>query len=638
MRLIDRLNSFPVIAVAALVLAGLVGLGVGFVSIDSPSPTILHGNSGFDPDGGSASGIPLAGMPADGGGKAKDGRLPANPDGRTGSTGTDTTGPQKDPRGGNTGSAGSNSTTTGPVVPGETRKLPEGRVDEIETTPPLQQANCAIEVSVKDMRGNSLMWAKIALDVNSGPLGWHGVSQPAKPVPDRHGTFRFEQLYPGEYRVRSLTPNYKAQEHSVRLLREGAEENLSLTLQPLDYSQVEFYVRYEDGSVPPEVEIRIDRNGQEDTTRKGRFGQYDTGSAVSETAGVVPPTRYRQRTSAGGLITVTMPQGERAEVAFGATRDEVRYRADVSVTPGMGVSQEEVVLQPASDDGERDFLNNGNKSINTLEVSLTLDGKPAEFKQVNLRATIDDFRPRVPNQTDGNRYTWQNVVSGRWYLVAESTEFHVPYVRQIDMQGDTVLNLDVRKGHLRVIANRESGTPDPTGKDARYRVRLRPLGSGTIERSYNGNLTGKQTDHIDFFVPEGTYDVRVESPEQFARLAVSPVEQSLTMTAGGEVSLTYTIAAAATLKFRAVTSGGLPVPNVEYLVTFHPAGEVPIAEQGSTRKGDYDGTCEFELAPAGPVYVMIWSQSQDWNNPDKVFQLDLPPYGTTDLGAVIVQP
>jgi hypothetical protein len=151
-------------------------------------------------------------------------------------------------------------------------------------------------------------------------------------------------------------------------------------------------------------------------------------------------------------------------------------------------------------------------------------------------------------------------------------------------------------------------------------------------------LTGKQTDHIDFFVPAGTYDVRVESPEQFAKLAISPIEQSFTMTGGGEVSLAYTVAAASTLKFRAVNSVGAPIPNVEYLITFHAAGEVPISEQSKVKKGTYDGICETELAPAGPVYVMIWSTSDDWNNPDKVFQVDLPPYGVTDLGAVVVQP
>ncbi|MCG3182544.1 MAG: hypothetical protein ICCCNLDF_00607 [Planctomycetes bacterium] len=34
---------------------------------------------------------------------------------------------------------------------------------------------------------------------------------------------------------------------------------------------------------------------------------------------------------------------------------------------------------------------------------------------------------------------------------------------------------------------------------------------------------------------------------------------------------------------------------------------------------------------------MIWTTSTDWNNPDKVLQLDFPAYGTKDLGAIVVQ-
>jgi hypothetical protein len=54
------------------------------------------------------------------------------------------------------------------------------------------------------------------------------------------------------------------------------------------------------------------------------------------------------------------------------------------------------------------------------------------------------------------------------------------------------------------------------------------------------------------------------------------------------------------------------------------------------KKGGYDGVCEVNDAPSGPVYVHIWTESTDWTNPDHVFQLDLPAYGTKDLGPVIV--
>lgn len=638
MRLVDRLNSFPVIAIAALILAGVFGLVVGFASIDKPSPTIQQGDVELVRDDRAAGNGPLDSLPRGSTDRpGKDGTT-RNGNGRNGGNGNSGGNTRRDPNETGTGNGNNGGTDVGPVKVGEPRKLPDGRKDEVATAPIIQQPTCAIQVSVTDTRGNRLPFALLALDVNSGPLGWHGVPQQPKNVPEERGVFRFEQLFPGEYRIRSLAPNYKAQEHSVRLTHEGAEENLDLTLEPLDYGQVEFFVHYSDGDIPEEVEIRIDKHGQEDTTSLGRFGKHDTGSAVAVGSGVIPPTRYRQRTGAGGLIKLTLPVGHRTDVSFAATRDDVLYRADKSVTPTMGLSQEEVVLELASEEEADDFRSGGTMTISKLAVTLTIEGKEAEFRQVNLRKTIDDFSYRQPSTSEGNKFVWQNVVSGRWFLVAESDQFHAPYVKQVDVDGETVLSLDIVKGHLRVIANRESGTPDPNNGEARYRVRLRPMGSGTVERAYNGNLTGKQTDHIDFFVPAGEYDVRVESPENYAKLAVSPVEQSLTMTADGEVSLTYTIAAAATLKFRAVTSSGAPVPNVEYLITFHPAGEVPETDKSKVEKGAYDGKCETEIAPAGPVYVMIWSTSQDWNNPDKVFQLDLPPYGTTDLGAVVVQP
>jgi hypothetical protein len=165
---------------------------------------------------------------------------------------------------------------------------------------------------------------------------------------------------------------------------------------------------------------------------------------------------------------------------------------------------------------------------------------------------------------------------------------------------------------------------------------LRPQGSGTIERAYNGSLTGKQTDHIDFIVPVGQYDVRVESPEDFAKLNSTPVEQSFDMTSDGEASLTYTLGAATHLKFQCVDESGAPIHNAEYLVTFKPAGQVPVAEKANVRKAGYNGFCDMDSAPAGPVYIMIWSTSEDWNKPDKVFQVNLPAYADKDLGAVVV--
>ena len=286
MRLTDKLNSFPVIAIAALLLAGLAGLGVGFASIDTPSPTVKHSDIEISDDVQRPDTSPLGDLlPDPDRPSTENGRSTGNggSNGNSRNGGNGRTNPREtDPTGTNGG-----TTTTPPIKGGEPRKLPDGRKDEVENVPPLQEATCAIQVSVTDSNGNRLPFALLALDVNSGPLGWQGVPQQPANVPEERGVFRFEQLFPGEYRIRSLAPNYKAQEHSVRLTHVGAEENLSLVLEPLDYGQVEFYVHYDDGEIPEEVEIRIDRHGQEDTTSNGRFGKHDTGSAVTVGSGVI---------------------------------------------------------------------------------------------------------------------------------------------------------------------------------------------------------------------------------------------------------------------------------------------------------------------------------------------------------------
>ena len=191
MRLADRLNSYPVIAIAALLLAGLVGLVVGFASIDKPSPTIQRGNVEMMRDDRTGGGGPLGdltGGPRDGTGKNNNSR---NGAGRNGGTGTNGSTTRRDPtENGTNGGNNGGDTNVGPIKVGEPRKLPDGRKDEVSTVPVTQQPTCAIQVSVTDSRGIRLPFALLALDVNSGPLGWHGVPPPPKNVPEERGVFR----------------------------------------------------------------------------------------------------------------------------------------------------------------------------------------------------------------------------------------------------------------------------------------------------------------------------------------------------------------------------------------------------------------------------------------------------------------
>jgi hypothetical protein len=625
-KLVERLNTFPVIAAGALLLAALFGIVIGLATADDPSPTMQQRELDEAPGDGRDGAGPLGDIPSSN--RARDARR----DPATNRTRDPATNRTRDP--GTTDPADGGETTQPPIrETGEPRKLPEGRTDEMVAVEAPATAAGAIEVSVQDTNNNPLPFALLALDIEAGPLGWQLVPKQPLVVPETRGLFRYEALYAGSYRVRSLQANYRPVAAEVRLVRADVTEAISLTLEPLQYSQVEFFVKFEDGVFPEEVELRINKGGQEDNSGAGRFGTHEnTGSGVA--GGVIPPTRYRQKTATGGLVRLTLPVGEPTSIEFGAKRDEKPYEAKVTVTPTAGVTQQDVVLLPVE---KGNLLPTGPAELGKLGLTLTVDGKVEEFTRVNLYQDINDFKYRPASTVEGNKYVWQNIFTGKWFVVAESAKFHAPFVQQVDVGVETVLEIDIKLGHLRVNAARVAGTPDPGGGEARYRVRLRPMGSGTIERAYNGNLTGKQSDFIDFYVPAGAYDVRVESPEQYPKLAVSPVEQTLTMTAGGDMSVTFNISSASTLKFQAVNAAGLPIANPEYLITFHAAGSVPESEKANVEKGGHDGRCETSLAPSGPVYVMIWTTSTDWNNPDKVFQIDLPAYGTKDLGAVVVQ-
>lgn len=625
MKLVERLNSFPLIAVAALLLAGLFGLLIGFVTSDDASPTVQHGDVDLEERTASDDGGPLSGLPV--------GNRPLS--NRQDPGGTRTVRDPATNRNTNPTGTNGNGDTTNPVdTTAAQRKLPDGRTDELVALETPQTPTGAIEVKVEDTNSNPLPFALLALDVDSGPLGWQLVPRQPVVVPETRGVFRFEGLFAGAYRVRSLQANYRAATVEVRLMYADGTEQIALILEPLSYSQVEFFVHYQDGEIPEEVELRILKRGQEDNSGAGRFGKHASTNADGTMGGVIPPTRYRQKTAAGGLVRITLPVGESTDVEFGAKRDNQPYGAQTTVTPAGGVMQQEVVLMSTQDGS---LTPSGPTVLGKLALTVTVDGKIADITRINLYQDIDDFKYRPASTTEGNKYVWQNLFTGQWYIVAESSKFHAPFVQQVDVGTETVLDVDIKLGHLRVNAQRAAGTPDPSGGEARYRVRLRPMGSGTIERAYNGNLTGKQSDFIDFFLPAGSYDVRVESPEQYPKLSVSPVEQSLNMTAGGDTTLTFTVSSAATLKFQTVTTAGLPVANPEYLITFHAAGSVPETEKANVQKGGHDGRCETVLAPSGPVYVMIWTTSTDWNNPDKVFQVDLPAYGIKDLGAVAVQ-
>ncbi|MBK8207295.1 MAG: carboxypeptidase regulatory-like domain-containing protein [Planctomycetes bacterium] len=521
-----------------------------------------------------------------------------------------------------------------PVTSGGPRKLPAGRVDPVVESPQIAEAVAEIEVTLKDSQGRQMPFAQVALDIVAGPLGWQTLSSSPEQSRGQRGVFVFKSLYPGSYRVRSTAANYAPAEQEVTIHAGSSTEQVALVLTPLGNCAVEFYPRLSSGETPQDVLVQIDAKAANDDD-KGRFGSHRQ-TATTDPRGLISPTSTRIRVGQDGAVKMILNIGVPVSLTFSAAHEGKSWVGNSNITPeGIGMKVDVTLNQ--SSDTDNPLLAGAGGTV-SLTVILTVDGSAErEFTRVNLRARPDDFAYRQPTSSSGNRFLWDNLAAGRWYIVAEARDVHAPFVTQIEVTESGEQQLDIRTGHLRVNAQREPGSPDPEG-DALYRVRLRPMGSGTLERTFNGNLKGKQSDYIDFFVPAGDFDVHVDSPEQSAPLVAEPTSRPLKMTAGGNVTLEYVLRAAVTLTFRCVNGAGVPVPNAEFLVTFHAAGAVPDSEKANVRKGGSDGMCKLPSAPYGAVYVMIWTTSDDWNNPDRVFQLDLPAFGIKDLGNVVVAP
>lgn len=610
---LDRLKSFPVIAAAALLLAALLGLLLGFLtSVDAP-----HAAAGQTT--GSVRTVPKKPLPA------KDAPIdrPRDPLVRPDQPHkTDHTTPpdRKDP----------------PVRPetAKPRQLQPGRVDELVTTTRNENATASVIAQAVDPDGNNVSFAALSISVKSPGVGWQVLTTNATPLGE--GRFEFRRLYAGEYRIRNENPNYRPVEEVVTLATGETDRVVRIVLAPAERARVEFFIHMEDNSIPQFATIQILRGNPDDGQSGGRFGNYE--GSVLMAPGVVQSSTARYAPDrATGLIPFTVAVGTDTRFVFATVIDNRNFGAERVVKGEPGLTQVDVTLKE-SDIGKA-MANDGDpRKLSRLELTLTLNGgKPVSFTRVNLRQSLSDFQYRDATRSEGSLFVWENILSGKWVLVAEASEFHAAFVAHVEIGATEQQSLEIRTGHLRVTAAMDAGTAQGKGAAA-YQVRLRPQGAGTVERVFTGNITGKTSDFIDFFVPEGEFEVRLQAPVKAMPFDIEPAEQRLTMAAGGDVELTFTLRAATNVEFQCVNGAGAPVPGVEFLFTTSAAGSVPESEKSRVLRGGVDGKCSTSSAPAGPVYLMIWSSSKDWNSPDKVFKLDLPAYGTKDLGGLVIAP
>ena len=615
MDLADRLKSFPVIAALALLVALLIGLLFG---MGGPSPARVA-ELGLE----DSCGEPDRDARRDRGSRGSD----AYPDPGVGVNGRDL-GPDPDPDPPDRNGGGSRGTTARPRVM-QPRKLKPGRVDPISIYEGAVAAEGSISVTVKYGNGNVLRYPKLSLEVAAGSLGWQTVRVAAGRQPA--GERVFTGLFPGEYRVTSLLLGYTRASETVMLSAGEPVRYVELLIQVMANTRVEFYLTREDGGYPDQVSIQRRTVHSDDYISKGRFGTHKGPRVVSSVAVSSVSSR---RDLPAGMVEATVRVGEKTRFIFTEKTDDAFYRGEVTFVGEPGLNRYDVELVKT----EHDPRATGRALRNAwLEVSLEMaDGSKPEFSRVAVRPNLETLiGARGPTVTVGAVFTWKNLSVGTWFIVAESEKFHAAFVQEVEVEGPTKKSYSIAVGRLRVSSVLDPASPASEG-ELSYKVRLWPRAAGTIESTFMGRL--KEKDHIDFIIPVGEYRVIVEPRAKEDAFSVTPSAQSLTVAAGEQEELTFKVAAAATLTFRCVDGAGAPIPNPEFLVTLHPAGSVPESEKANMVKGATDGTCRIDAAPHGAVYLMIWTDSSDWGNPDKVFQIELPAFGSKDLGSVVISP
>lgn len=512
--------------------------------------------------------------------------------------------------------------------------LQEGRVDEMVTRERNETADSSIVAQIEDPDGNRLPYASLSLSVRCPGVGWQVLAVTPQQLGD--GRFLFSRLFPGEYRVRSENPNYRQAEEELTLSAGESDRLVRLVLTGAERARVELFIRMPDQSVPQFVTIQILAGTAQTSANNGRFGNY--GGSVVMAPGTVHSSMARYAPDAAtGMIPFTVAVGAETRFVLSSMVEGRNFGAEVTAKGLPGLQQIDVNL--IEGDVGRNLATDGDpRRLARLELTIILDGgKPVKFTRVNLRQQVTDTAYRDASRSEGNLFVWENILSGRWWLAVEAQEFHAAYMQLIDLGTIEQQTVDISTGRLRVNATMPPGSPKGDGK-LLYNVRLRPMGAGNIERVFKGNLTGKQSDFIDFFIPRGEFTVRVDSSGDGLPFDVDPAERTLKMSVGAEAALDFTVRAAAKVEFQCLSSAGTPVPGVEFLFTTYAAGSVPETERTRVQRGAVDGKCVASGAPSGAVYLMIWAGSTSWHRPDKVFRLDLPAYGHKDLGGLVITP
>ena len=599
---LQRLKSFPVIAIAAVLASGLLGLLAGSLGgVVSPLNAPAEDFQGLDLSYLTRSSIERAA------------RAP----------------------GGNVNNGAGESTPIKPEQPEpEYEPLIPGESDKLELAQSISEAIGSITVTVKDNAGKALPGALLMLLVESGALGWQELV--GRGNHQGEGVFVFRSLYPGQYRLVSRTPHYTPEIRELNLTQEEPTHTLELLLNPAEKTTAEIAVKLPDGNFPGHVISQMFLGEPDDFEAMGRFGT-PAGTPVRRTlAAGISPTVSRQAVQQTGYFPVQLEVGVRARFILTANEGGAIYRAELQFTAERDINRHEVTLE-AIDDGSVNANDGSPRKITTLTLRLRGTGsEPVRFSRVVLQQTPELPYSQKPKRNDGESYSWEGIYSGRWFVVADVLGAHAPFVKELWLGEQLEQDLEVPLSRLKVMVVRETAAA-PRNVQLGYQVRLRPKDSGALERTYSGNITGKNSDYIDFVVPVGGYGVRVEPGRNSGALLIDPATQSFTAVAGTEKTLSYRMTPASRLMLRCVDRSGLPLSGVEYLLSRHPKGAIPEEQKGEVRKATPDGRIRFDNAPSGQAYLHLWVGSSDFQRPDRSFVVELPAFGSKDLGNVIVR-
>lgn len=620
----EKLRSFPVIA--ALVIAAAIVLG------------ILLGLMGSKPRP-----VPVGGVEAEQ-------HRPSGPAVKTGTSDATTSTPRD-----NTASSASNNPRPGDAgrKPRETspadkprtggqapagvwsrpKELAPGKKDNLQARVDTPVAQSSLLVTVKTPGEYAASQAAIFLDIQADGIGWQRINAKAQATTNP-AEWRFANLHAGTYLVTVVIPGYNTATQTVLVPGGMQEIAVRFDIGQPQYGRVLFSFAFEDGGRPEQVFCnRVDKGGR-DNVQVGRFGRRDN----------LPIT---QGALGGGLGNYAIPQdsqtlifamlvGHREEYVFSAVRDTRRYTAQITVTGRAEEQRHEMLLKlldPAAPDPTGGFFSKEPvKATFTFQRS---DQGPVKLRRCNLRPTPEAATYTAASTLDGAKATFLAVQPGSYYLVAEAEAFAAAYVTPVTVSAQTELTFTIELANLSITVLRDPAASPPQNTRLSYRASLRPLSSGSLETFYNHEIPKDAASHsASYFVPVGAYSVVMGSTDPL--LACEPPLASITVTRDG-AALTFTLRTASTLEFVCVDVYMNPVPGVEFLVSYSPAGQIPDSDRPRVELGGPDGRCVLKGATYGRVYLHIWVASTDFQAPDRTFEIDLPAYGVLNLGSVTVK-